>query len=184
MIRLRGAREVGRLALKRWGSSTIFERGEFGKRSTWRYVRSFECPNCRKGDAFELFNHLRASGESSGWWGIDWTSDCGCVYDGVSSDSVNSRYIEVNDKNGALVGLVDTSPALRGEHWRRFEVSAPPFFLERCRSALFGTLWQAINAPLDEGRLLGSVQRHTGILWADVHTSMRSRRVRRLFDFS
>ena len=174
MIRLRGAAEVRRLVLKRWASSAIFEKGESCKRSNWEYVRRFACSICG-GEAFEFFRYIWATMETPESWEVDWTSECGCVWDGLSSDSVGSRFMEVQDRNGVLVGLIDISQALRWGHWRRFEVSGqPPFFLQSSKSVLFGTLWQAINAPVEECRLLGSIQWHTGLLWAEFgkHTSM------------
>jgi hypothetical protein len=154
MIRLRGATQVTPLVLKRWGSSTIFDRAEVCEHSNSRYVKRFACPDCG-GEAFELFRQLDASSETPEWWEVDWTSACGYIFDSLSSDSIHSRFIEV-DENGVLVGLVDTSPARAP--WRRFEISDPPFFLERKRCAVFGTLWQSLYAPVNECRLLAAVQ--------------------------
>jgi predicted RNA-binding Zn-ribbon protein involved in translation (DUF1610 family) len=144
MIRLEGVSELRRLVLEKWGSSMI------GKSRKSGYVKRFPCPDCG-GEAFERLSKLVLD-DGTYKWRVDWESACGYVFDTFSSDDDlvmnGARLIRV-EENGLLVGLIDSSSP---PPWRRCgPLGEPP-----CAS--FGTLCQALEASVDECRLLAAVQ--------------------------
>lgn len=144
MIRLEGASELRRLVLEKWGSSII------GKSRKSGYVKQFSCPDCG-GEAFERLSKV-VFNDGTYTWRVDWESACGYVFDSVSGDDDlmirGTRLIRV-EENGLLVGFIDSSSA---PPWRRCEhLWEPP-------CANFGTLCQALEASVDECRLLAAIQ--------------------------
>jgi hypothetical protein len=143
MIELSGAIELRRLVLERWDSSVI-------RQSRSGYVRKFSCPDCG-GDAFETFSKLTLHDETE-WWGVEWRSACGYVFDGFSSDEIDSRFMQVTDESGAVVGMIDVSSP---PPWRRWEPSQEPWI----GCAEFTTLWQAMQVNVNDCRLIAAIQR-------------------------
>ena len=144
MIELTGAKELRRLVLKKWGSSIVRH-----SRSGYEtgYVRRFPCPDCR-GDAFETFSKIMYDEMQS--WEVEWRSACGYVFDGVSSEQIGGRFMEVRGEKGAVVAYVDVSDP---PPWRRWELG------QGFRYAEFLTLWQAWHVSVMESRLIALIQR-------------------------
>ena len=140
MIALGGAAELRRLVLEKWDSSIV-------RQSRSSYKRKFSCPDCEC-DAFETFRKLRSDDETE-WWGVEWESACGYVFDGFSSDEVDSRFLEVEDEKGAVIGMIDVS---NPPPWRRWELG------QGFRYGEFSTLWQAWHVGVNECRLIAEIQ--------------------------
>jgi hypothetical protein len=140
MIVLGSATELRRLVLKKWGSSIV-------RRSRSTYVRKFSCPDCGC-DAFETFGKLPSDDETQ-WWRVEWRSACGYVFDAFSNDGIDSRFMEVKDEKGAVLGLIDVSDP---PPWRRWELG------QGFRYAEFSTLWQAWHVGVNECRLITAIQ--------------------------
>jgi hypothetical protein len=145
MIRLKGAAELRKLVLKKWSSSTI-------KKGSGGYVRKFRCPQCG-GEASETLSRSPVKEEDlEEWWAVEWDSPCGYVFDSLSRDDLSSEFIEVRTLDGAIVGKIDVSSP---PPWPRFE----PRENEEDEITEFDTLWQAMNASVQEFRLLGAIQK-------------------------
>jgi len=142
MIGLKGADELGRLVMKKWGYSSI-EECRWVK-GVGMYVRGFSCPEC-KGRAVEICLMI-ISEDPECIWRIDWVSPCGHAYGGTSCKQMDD--LIVIEENGVAVGHVVASG---GPPWRRHEDSVD-------EEIEFGTLFQATHASHNECRLLAEVQ--------------------------
>jgi hypothetical protein len=136
MIRLGTANDLSlALAAAKWHAVTI-------RQSKAGYVRKFRCPDCG-GKASEMFCKITC--DDIVWWEVEWTSRCGYVFDGTSSDAIGSRFKNVTDERARLVGVIDVS---NPPPWRRWEPA------KGFRTLEFPTLWQALDASVRDCRML------------------------------
>ena len=150
MIRLGTANDLRRaLAVAKWLLAVTIRQSKAG------YVRNFRCPDCG-GKASEIFSKI--TDDDMVWWEVDWTSRCGYVFDGMTSDVIGSRFMDVPDERARVVGVIDVS---NPPPWRRWEPA------KGFRNVEFQTLWQALYASVRDCRLLlrpvAAIKKHTSM---------------------
>jgi len=159
MMMLRGAAELRRLVLEKWGYKIVSKGiNENLIHKDWRdatpvrgYKAKFPCPICG-GDAYESFIELEPDDPAEmDVWRIRWGSRCDHVGGGVNEVACVATPVE---EDGVIVGMIEpVSPP----EWPRYDGSGDTSQVNRS-CAFFGTLWQAGHASLDECRLVAAIQ--------------------------